>query len=360
MNTTVEWLNSSNLTDELDDLGRNKSATLDSFIAVPITLMLLIVSSNLLVIFLFVRMRLDKKEMNFSDILLISLNTSDLFIGAFGMSWEILNTIDYGFWYLGDAICIISSLFNYSQYICSFLILAHLSVHRLMLLLMPYSTKEKITCAKVIFMALCWLIPYGFFATMLTVLILGEKYNFQMCDADESIFLSLVLPINITFNWLPVLAILVVNLLIFVKLLKNIKKRARLSLVKTQPILAKHKNSKSIRKTSEVKQILAVVATTSNSKSRSKSDKKASTSSARTSHSKLLSRNTNASLCVLVIFLNFIITQPIYLVTWPISYFCFSCLNYDFYRFGYWFEYTFSFWNPIILLVFHQGIKAII
>jgi hypothetical protein len=316
-------MNSSNCSLVLAEPNQEDDQTTKLIEIVQIILLIFIITSNSLVILLFLRMKRKKKQIKFSGYILLSLTVSDLFVGIFAMSFELLYTLWSESWRFGDFLCVALTLNSYSQYTCSFLSLLLLSLHRYMQLWLPFKTTENLSKRKIIIVLATWVIPYFYYGLLILVYICSNLFTFNQCLTNFSP--ELVLVSSIIFNLAPISGMIILNVLTFIRILINRQKR----LVMFKNINANYIIKENLKNTSpnliHIKQ--------------------------------KISKEIKASICIAMIILNLILTQSIYLISSPIVSFCSNCIDNVVYTVGYWMSYSFSTFNPIILIAFHQRYK---
>jgi hypothetical protein len=359
MNDSVNLTNSS-VEPELEE-----SSPLSLIIIVQIGLMTLIVGFNMIIIVLFARMLLNKKKkMKFSDYMFISLTVSDLFVGAFSLSCEMFFTIWPDYWRLGQVACVLFVIIVYAQYTCSFMALLLMSAHRLMQLAFPLRANENLSSFKLVLIALTWLIPYSYYTVLFVVLISVNRYNFAICFPRLSH--ALVLTTSILLNIMPIGIMIVLNVLAFMFLVKIKKKRAHLNSSKTTKsrnaaatataIGMQEMNTNMARRIDTFREMTFNKSTWDENTSQTGNGGARSGGKSLRRVNKRFSKDLRASICICVIIANLIATQSIYIVTWPLDYYC-RCVYEFLYTFGYWLNYSFSAVNPLVLLIFHEGYR---
>jgi hypothetical protein len=343
-------------------------------IFIACSLILIITSFNLIIIFLFIRMNRKRTKIKISDLLFFSLSLSDLFVGIFSISFELSAHI-WPEWPLGNFLCSLASLNVYSQYTCSFLGLLLLSIHRFMQLKFPLKTNENVTKLKLFFIATTWLVPYGYYAICVIVKIIRNEFDFYFCTPNYSQILALVS--NIILNFLPIFLMIAFNIATFISIMKSKKKRqsilavankkhskstlamnhSRLASVQSiQEVSINNKQRMStIKEIEEFNDLSNAIVKISLAKSFNKNLKSSLTALFKTR--KAITKEIKASICIWMIILNLLLTQSIYLFSWLYSMFCRGCLNFYINIIGYWMNYIFSAINPLILIIFHEGFR---
>jgi hypothetical protein len=357
-------------------------AWLSPIIIVQIGLMFSIVGFNTLIIVLFGRMFMRKKvkkQVKFSDLMFVSLSVSDLFVGAFSLSMEMFFTIWPDYWVLGRVPCVIFVIIVYAQYTCSFMALLLLSSHRLMQLAFPLRTNERLTALKMTLIALTWLLPYTYYTALFVVLIALRRYNFTYCLPRLSH--AIVLSTSISLNIVPIVLMILLNACAFAFILKIKRKRATLNssraynMTKSKSRPTAAADAMSMQEMSQTNNNKRAEHTFNNSTLYDEDASQSVTANGRSvvvggggggggggkqlrmrAFKRRISKDLRASVCICAIILNLITTQSIYIVTWPLNYYC-RCVAELLFSLGYWLNYSFSAVNPLVLLIFHEGYR---
>jgi hypothetical protein len=324
--------------------------------------MILITGLNGLVVYLFIRIAKNKKSVRFSDFLFLSITLSDLAVGIFTMFLEIVIEIWFVFLRQGVIQCYLNHLHVQSQYLCSPLALLLLSAHRYMQINYPLIANEKMTRLKIGLILSTWLIPYGFWLIVISILSSQGRLIYHLCllSIDR---LLLILAISI-ISFIPTLSAIAINILTMVSLFKSKRKREVMSALKApfRNINAKtavSTNDSAQRNNEEPSQLNDSLdldkensinttnpsVTQANQKSEAKQQKKAS---------RRLAKEVKALTCICAILINLFMTQTIYSVVRIANIYCLFCINGIPFSIINWINYSFSLINPIILLIFHE------
>jgi hypothetical protein len=368
--------------------------SIDPVLLTQIILMVFIISLNSIVVFLFISMKKHRKLIKFSDYLFLSLTLSDLCVGTISLSAEMLFTTRPGIWTFGQFMCLSIQIVAYSQYICSFLSLFLLSAHRFMQIKMPLVANERMTIVKSLLIATTWLLPYGFFTTIFLIHSSQGRVNFRYCFArlERNVFIC----VTVIFNAFPIFSMIFLNTLTFISIIQNKQRRNRMmsrtkssqvqdlassqkynlnnsntSENKARKIINKKQNNnqqiETSRRNSLPKKRVTYSLDTQNENAIKLDSMKVTSSKASSKVSpsdfstklriKRISKDMRASICISMVIANLIVTQLFNLTVWPINYFCPACVSSQVLQISYWMNYTFSAFNPIILMIFHERYK---
>jgi hypothetical protein len=304
-------------------------------IIISLVYIVLIVSLNSLIVALFIRLKRSKK-VTYSDCLFLNLTMSDLFIGMFSMTYELYDKFPPFRWNLGYALCVLFMTQINSQYICSCFGLLLLSAHRLLQLVMPLKVNENLSKLKVALILATWLVPYSTF--LAAELLVRKPFLCNTFYPRQFIITTLTL-----FNIVPILAMIVINMLTFVFLLRKKRKKSQL---RKGP-----KNAKSTTDKLEFKSV---------SQSVTNNQQTATTHSTKKKASSRIAKDLKGLICISLIVFALILTQSIYSIIEPIQFICFAC--FDIWTLlsliSNWLNFSFSILNPIILMTFHDSYRG--
>ena len=136
-------------------------------------LMFMTISLNLFIIIVVIQ---DKSLRNFTNIQFASMSCADLIVGLVAMPSMLVNTL-YGYWPLGDNLCILFILGDFIGGNISIITLAIISYHRLQCIRHPYGMK-KYTLFEMLFPALIvWPLVITFWTLPTIYIIKNQKYR---------------------------------------------------------------------------------------------------------------------------------------------------------------------------------------
>jgi hypothetical protein len=160
---------------------------------------------------------------------------------------------------------------------------------------------------------------------------------------------SYVLAADLVGYLLPVLAVLLVNSLIFFELRKKKIKRKRVVFSNNQSM------SYSYKLHSLSKEIALVELDHSTNKS--SIAKYSVNRSYNLKFKEFINKETRALVCLCIVTGFLVILFSIFCVTWPYKAFCSECVSDLILEIGYWLSYVYSSFNPVLLLIFHEKFR---
>ena len=242
------------------------------------------------------------KQKNLSNILLLSMSITDLFVGCISVPGDILNGFNY-FAFL-KPLCIFHKVFDYGTSTFSLFLLFLITTHRVLLLKYPLKYNDGMNRRRWAFILAIWLINYS------TWLILWIVYYSMEENKSACLFrnFSIYIYINYIF-WMTVSFCLIISMNAFMIYLFMRKKKSR--------ILSRDKNAS-------------------------------------------FKKEDNAIYCVISITVNLVICWTAYIFIWPIIKHCKGCISAELYVVSYLASYAFSGINPIILLYFNRNFRLIL
>jgi hypothetical protein len=313
----------------------------------------LIVGLNSLIICLFYRLQRSKK-ITYSDCLFLNLTVSDLFIGVFSISYELYDKFPPFRWTLGYTMCVLFMIQINSQYVCSIMGLLLLSSHRLLQLVIPLKVNENLSKPKIAMIFFTWLVPYVTYGCV--EIVIRKPFLCNSFYPRQFTYATLIV-----FNIMPILAMIVLNALTFVCLLRKKRKQSKL---KISPAKAKLAKSTTIAATTDKQPELSLQQQSSINTAKSIQHNKTTnntttTTTATAKGSKVsmkLLKDLKGLICVSLIIFTLILTQSIYSVIEPIQFICSECFSMmpELSLISNWLNFSFSILNPIILMSFHD------
>jgi hypothetical protein len=307
------------------------------------------------------------KKKTYTNCLFLSRAVADLLVGCISFSSMTIFTTK-GFWPLGYLACIFWVINGYSCCNISLCNLVLVTVQRLRQIVTPTKTNEVMTKMRIAISLSIWLVSYGSWA--ISVLLI-TKEDFIPENCYFTFTFAYVLSADIFAYIMPITVLVVLNVLTFRALhnkankfgkkdktfmnnqvhsltVSNKTKRARIS-------TSIERNEESIRGNFSLSLNTTAIANTSLKNSSTRHNSRC-ISVAQNSKSQI-SKEKKALICIAVILATTILCWCIFMVAWPVSAYCPTCVNAVLYEVGYWTAYFNSTFNPIILLIFHQKFR---
>ena len=284
-----------------------------------------IVLLNLLIIVVFARM-LTKKVKLYSNYLFLSMSLSDLLVGLFCISFEIMDTHHIGTHFIDHFLDLPSKIIRMSQKSVTLQTLILLTIHRLKQLVAPKFNSEKLTKFRLSLIISIWLLAYLF------SIIFNSIYSISIDNLPYQEISKFII-VTQTFLQAVITPILVVATIIVLCL--------------------RHRRSKMNKNVSE-----SFLRSVDNLRSREVDNGNLNRQLSRRMRQ---SKELKAIYCLLAILFTMILTQLLYTIMSPIVVYSepnqltqtVALLD----EIGLWLGYMNSLLNPFILIAFHDRVK---
>ena len=272
------------------------------------------------------------KKRTFSNMIMVSLACCDLVVGFICLpatiysdqAGPIRNPI------LGATV----SLSEYVQPSIGFLILILITYHRLLQLMRPRRATEKLSKLRIAALIGSWIFFYVFWILIYVISILTQSYDHQAQDIKLAAGITLL--IDILFYILPILS--------------------NITMIIMTIVILKRRNQSSVMKSGKVRQpphpVSAHLEHSSGSGILSRISIPKRIRDARLD----ISKDAKAVLFLITIIGVLIISQVVFMVTWPMTAFGIQ-VDQDLINFGEWISYSNSLLNPFILFIFNVSIR---
>jgi hypothetical protein len=405
----METINNSNLRDP-KSLSKIQFNTLEIILlAFKIMLILATIVLNFFIVYIIVFLI---KKRNYTNFLFLSSSLADLLIAFTSQPFMTIYSI-YGRWPHGNYLCIYWMITDYSSYSISILSLLLVSIQRYNQTKSPL-VNEDLTTRRVLSIIFIWIISYLFWISMAVPLINKDNKEYE-CDYMYDI--SIILLAEFFTLILPIMLISIMNLMIYVSLKRNLKRRVKYKALVQKSIPRKSlthkilmqqeecavhngKNSKTVTSSNEndehdldiniyrhvdidiiddakntqlieTKEFLKKpdsISSSPNTLILNNQQIEQSIASNKlillNSQKKIsivsrtrLNKENKAFLCLFIVTSTLIISWALFLVLWPMKAYCNTCVDEKIFEISIWLIYSSSCSNAVILLIFHEYFK---
>jgi hypothetical protein len=297
------------------------------------------------------------KKKTFSNYLFMSNAVADFIIGILSIPFMTIFTT-FTYWPLGHHLCIFWIINDFSVGSLSIYSLLLIAIHRYLQLMKPHKAKnnEGMNKKRYFIIASLWFSCYSFWLLSVIPITSSDKSTFKAEQCYFTYTFVYVLSANLVGYFLPIMAVFVVNSLIFFKIRQKVNNRKT-----SRPNLTlKFKQNVYCVDSIAAVELPPAEPTRKLTKAESAfpdgfklrlSHKKHIYSSIR------LNKEYRALICLCVVSITLFVLFAIFCVTWPLKAECQYCVTDTLLETGYWLAYLYSSINPAILLIFHSNFR---
>ncbi|CAF1013475.1 unnamed protein product [Brachionus calyciflorus] len=273
------------------------------------------------------------KHRSYSNFLFLSGAISDFMIGLLSIPFMTVFT-SYGFWPLGEGLCLFWVINDYSIGTVSIYSLLLMSIHRFRQLKWPLKVNENMSKEKYALIFGKWILIYLFWG-LSVILVTRSNFNPENCYFTSTF--AYVISADSVGYFLPVIAVFLTNIFVYLELRKNFKKR----------------NIKlgAIKKTRVLKELQTQINSVSRNLEKFKGSKDNETTRSRRLD---INKEKKAILCIWSISIFLCVLFSVFCISWPLKAKCSDCVSDVILEIGYWMSYIYSTFNPVILLIFNN------
>nr|QVK45746.1 G protein-coupled receptor [Proales similis] len=286
------------------------------------------------------------KKWQFTNSIFLSIALSDFSVGILTMtSQKILDTLEK--WPFDERSCLISIYMQYAIPDTTILALLVLTVHRFLQIRSPFRLQERMSFANWIKLLAPWLLCASFWLVSICWMVHNSQVSYDECNIHPTFCFKQTKVL--VFGLIPIVIIIFLNSWSIFSLSKT-GRRLKKSFKK--PIIVRK------RRITQSEQIEANEDESINQPGVRELFSRATRAyTQRIRNAFSMSKEQRAVTCILALTLSILFTQIIYLATWPMLNAHTSESIMPVYRVGVWLSYLTSLTNPILIIMFHGGVR---